>query len=69
MTLPHDIARCNGISSTEDGITTFREGCEHCLRRTAPRQGKGPMIEPPAIIAFECDHLIEPFLDKLKNTN
>jgi hypothetical protein len=30
--LPNDYARCKGVSSTEDGVTTWREGCEDCLR-------------------------------------
>jgi hypothetical protein len=58
--LPYDIARCEGVGYFEDGKMYWREGCETCLRRTAPRKGQGPMIFPPAIIAFECEHLIEP---------
>lgn len=56
MTLPNDIARCDG--SQEDG--EWREGCENCLRRTAPRPERVIMIEPPPIIIFECEYLIEP---------
>lgn len=55
-TLTNDIARC-------DGVTYYREGCEHCLRRTAPRTDRVVMMSPPPIIAFECEHLIEPPLD------
>jgi hypothetical protein len=55
--LPNDDARCNGYGSDEEG---WREGCETCLRRTAPREGIGPTIEPPPIIAFECEFLIKP---------
>lgn len=58
--LPNDYARCKGVSYQEEGKTRWREGCETCLRRTAPRKGIGPIISPPAVIAFECDHLIEP---------
>jgi hypothetical protein len=58
--LPNDIARCRGLSSEEDGVIYWREGCEQCLRRTAFRKGIGPIIQPPAIIAFECEFLIEP---------
>jgi hypothetical protein len=56
-TLPNDVARCDGSGSEEEG---WREGCETCLRRTAPRTEMVSMISPPAIIAFECEYLIEP---------
>jgi hypothetical protein len=55
--LPNDIARCNGDGSDEEG---WREGCETCLRRTAPRPEECWMMAPPSIIAFECEYLIEP---------
>jgi hypothetical protein len=55
--LPNDDARCNGYGSDEEG---WREGCETCLRRTAPREGIGPTITPPPIVAFQCPNLIEP---------
>jgi len=58
--LPNDVARCDGSSSVEDGVTYWREGCETCLRRTAPRPEMALMMQPPAIIAFECEYLIEP---------
>lgn len=58
-TLPNDIARCDGVSYEEDGVTYWREGCENCLRRIAPRDGVYPFIYPPAIIVFECEYLIE----------
>lgn len=58
--LPNDFARCPGESGTEDGVTRWREGCETCLRRTAPRTGEGPWIAPPPVIVFECPHLIPP---------
>jgi hypothetical protein len=59
-TLPDDIARCNG-DWLEDGVDSgWREGCETCLRRTAKRPEYYMMISPPAIIAFECEYLIEP---------
>ncbi len=60
MTLPADIARCDGYHSTEDGEIHWRDGCATCLRRTAPRREYFPMIEPPPIIGFECENLIEP---------
>jgi hypothetical protein len=60
-TLPNDIARCAGVGSDEEG---WREGCETCLRRTAPRDGIGPWIAPPPIISLWCKHLIEPDEEK-----
>lgn len=55
--LPDDIARCAGVGDPIDG---WREGCEHCLRRTTPPGPTSPWIEPPAIVVFECEFLIEP---------
>ena len=61
MTLPNDVARCPGESFTEDGEMYWREGCEDCLRRTAPATGDHvSYIAPPPIIAFECEYRIEP---------
>jgi len=56
MNLPADIARCDGSGDDAEG---WREGCESCLRRTAPRGFMPPMIMPPLIIVFECEYLIE----------
>lgn len=56
--LANDIARCNGSGSVEDGVQYWREGCETCLRRTAPRPERVWMMAPPPIIAFECEYLI-----------
>lgn len=58
--LAADIARCNGSATVEDGVQYWREGCETCLRRTAARPDRVWMIAPPAIVAFECEYLIEP---------
>ena len=60
-TLANDVARCNG-EWIEDGDyhSGWREGCEECLRRTAPRPEYYSLIDPPAILAFECEYLIEP---------
>ena len=55
MTLPDDTARCDGYY-----FGHWREGCETCLRRTAPRPENPVMITPPTIIVFECENLIEP---------
>ena len=40
----------------------WREGCEDCLRRTAPIDpvGRTPIIGPPPVIAFECEYRIAP---------
>lgn len=59
-TLPNDVARCDGVGFDEDGTWGWREGCENCLRRTAPRNDVNSYIEPPAIIAFWCEFHIEP---------
>ena len=58
--LPNDVARCNGSFSIDEDGVDWREGCETCLRRTAPRGDMNSFIAPPLIIAFECEHLIEP---------
>lgn len=58
--LAADIARCDGSGSIEDDVQYWREGCETCLRRTAKRPEPVVMMSPPAIIAFECEYLIEP---------
>ena len=58
--LANDVARCNGVGFQEDGEWDWREGCETCLRRTAARGEQVWMMEPPAIIAFECEFLIPP---------
>jgi hypothetical protein len=58
--LTDDIARCDGVGSVEDGVQYWREGCETCLRRTAPRPVRVTMMMPPPIITFECEYLIEP---------
>jgi hypothetical protein len=63
-TLHSDIARCDGIGSEEDGEWHWREGCDDCLRRTAPRSGVHSFIAPPPIIAFWCEYHIEPTSEK-----
>jgi hypothetical protein len=56
-TLPNDVSRCDGVGNDIEG---WREGCDICLRRLAPRPEIYSVIEPPLIIAFECEYLIEP---------
>jgi hypothetical protein len=60
MKLPNDTARCDGVGYQEDDGWYWREGCEACLRRTAPRPDEVYMMTPPPILAFECEYLIEP---------
>lgn len=63
MTLPNDVDRCPGVGFEEDDGWWWREGCEDCLRRTAPcggPTGEGIPMEPPPIIAFECEYRIIP---------
>ncbi|WP_420465596.1 hypothetical protein [Panacagrimonas sp.] len=55
MNLSADIARCDGVQY--DG--EFREGCDDCLRRTAQRGDRAVMIEPPALVVFECEMRVE----------
>jgi len=56
--LPTDVARCAGYLI--DG--TWRDGCETCLRRTAPvlDQHCQAWMSPPAVIAFFCEYEIQP---------
>ena len=58
--LANDVARCDGVGFQAADGWDWREGCETCLRRTAQRPEQVWMIEPPAIIAFECEFLIPP---------
>lgn len=61
MKLPYDVARCAGVGFEGDGVMSWREGCETCLRRTDKADGERVVnMQPPAIIAFECEFLIEP---------
>jgi len=60
--LPPDIARCPGVGYPDEdtGAMGWREGCERCLRRLAPIESPWtPWMQPPAIIAFECEYLLE----------
>ena len=60
--LPDDVARCPGDGDGDgDGDGEWREGCENCARRLAPPANENCTVfmEPPAIIVFECEYLIE----------
>lgn len=55
--VPNNSDRCLGSGSYEDGKWHWREGCDDCQRRL----GWGPgWIDPPPIIAFECEYRIAP---------
>jgi hypothetical protein len=54
-----EVLGCPGDGYREDGRWDWREGCEDCTRRTRPDPSDG-VIEPPPIIAFECELRIEP---------
>ena len=54
--LPFDVARCNGVGDDVDG---WREGCDVCFRRLSPGDDTRQVyMQPPKIIAFECEYLI-----------
>ena len=50
-------ASCLGSGSYEDGEWHWREGCDDCQRRYG---WAGGWIDPPPIIAFECEYRIGP---------
>ena len=54
-----EVLGCPGDGYIEDGIWDWREGCDDCLRRVRPDPADG-VVEPPPIIAFECELRIEP---------
>ena len=60
--VPNDSARCFGSATYEDGKFYWREGCDDCQRRYgwAGDGWAGDWIEPPPIIAFECEYRIGP---------
>jgi hypothetical protein len=55
--LANGIARCNGIPHGCDG---WRQNCETCLRRTAPRPIQCWMTAPPTFIDNQCPYAIKP---------
>lgn len=58
--VPNNSARCLGSGSDEDGEWHWREGCDDCQRRYG---WAGGWIDPPPIIAFECEYRIAPMTD------
>ena len=55
--VPNNSARCLGSGSYEDEKWYWREGCDDCQRRYG---WAGGWIDPPPIIAFECEYRIGP---------
>ena len=56
--LPNDVARCPGRQAEGE----WREGCEDCLRRTAP-PSEGPwdvFMPAPPMTADGCEYRIAP---------
>ena len=56
--VPNNSARCLGTGSDEDGEWHWREGCDDCQRRIL--WAGEDWIDPPPIIAFECEYRIGP---------
>jgi hypothetical protein len=54
-----EVLGCPGAGISEDGRWDWRDGCDDCTRRTRPDPANG-VVEPPPIIAFECELRIEP---------
>ena len=53
-----EVLGCPGYGGSEDGQWHWREGCDDCTRRTRPNPADG-VVEPPPIVAFECELRIE----------
>jgi hypothetical protein len=54
-----EVLGCPGAGISEDGQFDWAYGCADCLRRTRPDPADG-VVEPPPIVAFECELRIEP---------
>jgi hypothetical protein len=54
-----EVLGCPGAGIQEDGQFDWAYGCADCQCRTRPDPADG-VIEPPAVIAFECELRIEP---------
>ena len=59
---PLNTARCLGTGTYEGRKFYWREGCDECQRRYVKPGEKwaGDWIDPPPIIAFECEYRIGP---------
>ena len=62
MSLPYDIARCQGVGFEAEGTDGWywREGCADCRRREPGHPEFQSYMDPPKVIAFECAYRIEP---------
>jgi len=54
-----EVLGCPGAGIQEDGQFDWAYDCADCLRRVRPDPADG-VVEPPPIIAFECEMRIEP---------
>jgi hypothetical protein len=54
-----EVLGCPGAGIQGDGQFDWAYGCADCLRRVRPDPADG-VIDPPPIIAFECELRIEP---------
>jgi hypothetical protein len=54
-----EVLGCPGAGISENGQFDWAYGCADCLRRVRPEPADG-VIEPPPIVAFECELRIEP---------
>ena len=54
-----EVLGCPGAGIQEDGQFDWAYGCADCQRRVRPGPTDG-VVEPPPIIAFECELRIEP---------
>jgi hypothetical protein len=54
-----EVLGCPGAGIQEDGQFDWAYGCADCQRRVRPDPADG-VVEPPPIVAFECELRIEP---------
>ena len=54
-----EVLGCPGAGVQEDGQFDWAYGCADCQRRVGPDPVDG-VVEPPPIVAFECELRIEP---------
>ena len=54
-----EVLGCPGAGIQEDGGFDWAYGCADCQRRVRPDPADG-VVEPPPIVAFECELRIEP---------
>lgn len=54
-----EVLGCPGAGVQEDGRFDWAYGCDDCTRRTRPDPADW-VINPPPIIAFECELRIDP---------